>query len=59
MSSDAPWARMMAAGATLANEAARRGLVVTRGDGSEVPIGISATPITITGTELRRRRGGG
>jgi hypothetical protein len=56
MSSDAPWARMMAAGATLANEAARRGLVVTRGDGSEVPIGISATPITITGTELRRRR---
>jgi hypothetical protein len=50
----APWDRLAAAG--LAVEAARRGLVVTRPDGGEVPIGISATPITITAAELERRR---
>lgn len=45
-----PW------GTQLAREAVRRGLVVTRADGAEVPIGISATPITIAAAELDRRR---
>jgi len=51
-----PWSRLADAGAALATDAVRRGLVVTRPDGSEVAIGISATPITIDAAELVRRR---